>query len=62
VKDGRRIDCELRDHGEAGVEVQLWRDGEFYAGRRFDRHDQAKAHAEWTRQNLQQAGWLRSER
>src|SRR5712692_8673665 len=33
-KDGRQVTCELRDDGgEAGVEVQLTRDGEFYSGR-----------------------------
>ena len=37
VRNGRHVTCELRDHGEpAGAEVQLLRDGEFYAGRRFD--------------------------
>jgi hypothetical protein len=27
-KDGRQLDCELRDDGEAGVEVLMSRDGE----------------------------------
>jgi hypothetical protein len=34
-KDGRRLACELRDDGEAGVEVQMFRDGEFLFGRRW---------------------------
>jgi hypothetical protein len=34
-KDGRQLDCELRNHGEAVVEVQLYRDREFLSGRRF---------------------------
>src|ERR1700674_1561410 len=33
-KDGRRLACELRDDGAAGVEVQMSRDGEFLYGRR----------------------------
>ena len=35
------VACELRDDGEAGVEVQMSRDGEFLYGRRF--HTQALA-------------------
>jgi hypothetical protein len=34
-KDGRRLACELRDDGEAGVEVQVSRDGELLYGRRW---------------------------
>jgi hypothetical protein len=34
-KDGRQLACELRDDGEAGVEVQMFRDGEFLFGRRW---------------------------
>ena len=33
-KDGRQLACELRDDGEAGVEVQMSRDSEFLYGRR----------------------------
>jgi hypothetical protein len=33
-KDGRRLACEFRDDGDAGVEVQMSRDGEFLYGRR----------------------------
>ena len=33
-KNGRRLACELRDDGAAGVEVQMSRDGEFLFGRR----------------------------
>jgi hypothetical protein len=36
-KDGRLLACELRDDGEAGVEVQMSRDGEFLYGRQFER-------------------------
>jgi hypothetical protein len=56
-RDGRQITCELRSHGEYGWEAQLFRDGEFYAGRRFDLRAQAVAHAEQTRQDLDREGW-----
>ena len=56
-KDGRQITCELRSHGEYGWEAQLFRDGEFYAGRRFDLRSLAVAHAEQTRQDLGREGW-----
>jgi hypothetical protein len=56
-RDGRQITCELRSHGEYGWEAQLFRDGEFYAGRRFDPRAHAVAHAEQTRQDLEREGW-----
>jgi hypothetical protein len=34
-KDGRQYDCELRDHGVWGVEVQVYREREFLYGRRW---------------------------
>src|ERR1700680_1700861 len=34
-KDGRQLDCELRDHGAWGVEVQVYREREFPFGRRW---------------------------
>jgi hypothetical protein len=34
-KDGRQLDRELRDHGEWGVEVQVYREREFLYGRRW---------------------------
>ena len=34
-KDGRPLECELRDNGLAGVEVQVYRAGELLYGRRF---------------------------
>jgi hypothetical protein len=33
--DGRQLDCELRDHGAWGVEVQVYREREFLYGRRW---------------------------
>jgi hypothetical protein len=37
-KDGQQLDCELRDHGQWGVEVQIYRDLEFLYGRRWPTH------------------------
>ena len=34
-KDGRQPDCELRDHGAWGGEVQVYREREFLYGRRW---------------------------
>jgi hypothetical protein len=34
-KDGQQLDCDLRDHGEWGVEVQIYREPEFLYGRRW---------------------------
>jgi hypothetical protein len=34
-KNCRQLDCELRDHGGWGVEVQVSREGEFLYGRRW---------------------------
>lgn len=33
---GDRFRCELRDHGEFGIEAQFYRNGEFWISRRFD--------------------------
>jgi hypothetical protein len=33
-KEGRELEAELRDHGQWGVEVQIFKDGEFLNGRR----------------------------
>ena len=57
-KDGRTIACELRDGGEyAGVEAQLLRDGEFYAGRRFITRALAVQHATTVRRDLERNRW-----
>jgi hypothetical protein len=47
----------LLSHGEYGLEAQLLRDGEFYAGRRFDLRAQAIEHADQTRRDLEREGW-----
>jgi hypothetical protein len=57
-RNGRHVAFELRDHGEpAGAEVQLLKDGEFYAGRRFDTRALSLRHADHVRQNLERDGW-----
>jgi hypothetical protein len=57
-RNGRQVACELRDHGEpGGAEVQLLKDGEFYAGRRFDTRAQALQHADHLRESLERDGW-----
>jgi hypothetical protein len=50
-KDGQQLDCELRDHGEWGVEVEVHREREFLYSRRWatralalDEADERKAH------------------
>jgi hypothetical protein len=53
----RGIDAELRGHGEYGWELQLLHDREFYAGRRFDRRDQAIAHGGQIRRELRAQRW-----
>lgn len=35
VHEGTRIRCELRDHGQYGVEAQILHDGELMIGRTF---------------------------
>jgi hypothetical protein len=57
-RNSRQVTCQLCDHGEpAGAEVQLLKNGEFYAGRRFDTRDQALRHADHVRENLERDGW-----
>jgi hypothetical protein len=56
-KAGRQVDCRLLIHGEYGVEVQLLRNGEFYAGRRFLTRELAVSFAERERGILERKGW-----
>jgi hypothetical protein len=48
--------CELRYQGEYGVEMQIFRDGEFFAGRRFDTRALAVQWAELERQAWMKKG------
>ena len=45
--------CELRDHGQWGIEAQLFRAGEFVASARFDTRAQAVQWAEIERLDLE---------
>jgi hypothetical protein len=57
-RNGRKVACELRDHGEpAGAEVQLLKNGEFYAGRQFETRAMALQHADHLREGLERDGW-----
>ncbi len=51
------IRCELRTHGQWGIEAQLYRDNSFYAGRTFFTRAEAIAHAEESCRNLLADGW-----
>jgi hypothetical protein len=57
LKDGTRLDCELRGHGEYGWECQFLDNGEFHFGRRFDLRAQALQWADLERQELERDGW-----
>ena len=60
TKAPKHLDCELRDDGELGCEVQLLRDGEFDKGRRFATRARALAHATAMRALLEgEGGWTR---
>jgi hypothetical protein len=58
-KGGRQLACELRDDGQAGVEVQVYRDRELLYGRRWESRALALAKAdEWKAQYLREGGVL----
>jgi hypothetical protein len=54
---GQRISCELRYHGEYGVEYRLFRDNEFYQGRGFRTREPAAQAAAMVRRQLEDDGW-----
>ena len=57
-RNGRRVDCELRFHGESyGWECQCLHDGELAYGQRYVLHQAALEEAEAQRQRLITAGW-----
>ena len=56
-KGSKLAECELRYHGEYGVEAQFFRDGTFFSGRRFDTKTQALAWAKFEREALEKQGW-----
>jgi hypothetical protein len=50
-------ECELRYHGEYGVEAQFFHNGTFFSGRRFDTKAQALEWAELERETFQKEEW-----
>jgi hypothetical protein len=56
MRDHDRFACELRYHGEWGVEAQFLNNEELLIGRRFDLREQAVRWAEETRTALEK-GW-----
>ena len=58
-KNGRRLACELRDDGAAGVEVQVYRDRELLYGRRWANRSLAREEADERKaQYLREGGVL----
>ena len=59
VKSGRRLDCELRFHGESyGWECQCPADGELVYGQRFPLKAGALAEADAQRKRLVRDDWM----
>ena len=58
-KDGRQLDCELRDHGAWGVEMQIYRDVTFRYGHRWATRAEALVEADARKaQYLREGGVL----
>ena len=51
------LECELRYHGEYGVEAQFYLNGDLQIGRRFDLKVQAVRWAESEREARKRDGW-----
>lgn len=56
-KAGQLTEAQLRGHGEYGWELQLLRQGDLYARRRFDLRTQAVAFGEEIRRQMKAEGW-----
>jgi hypothetical protein len=56
-KDARRVDAQLRGHGEDGWEIQLLRDGGLYFGRRFHLREDAIAYGDELRRAFEKDGY-----
>jgi len=56
-RDELWITCELRYHGEYGVEYRLFQNDQFYKGRGFPTRDLAVQAAGVVRQQLEADGW-----
>jgi hypothetical protein len=56
-RDRQWILCELRYHGEYGVEYRLFQNDQFYKGRGFSTRELAVQAAEVIRRQLEEDGW-----
>ena len=57
-RNGRQIECELRDFGQRGVEVQFFSDRELFYGLRLATHALA---LDWAEAERRGWGWLTEE-
>jgi hypothetical protein len=57
TKGAKHLTCELRCHGEYGVEALVLRDGELYTGRRFTTRAEAMAEAQVMHAACVDHGW-----
>jgi hypothetical protein len=57
TKGTRRLTCELKFHGEYGVETLVLRDGELYVGRRFPTRELALDEASIMHAQCVEHGW-----
>ncbi|HZT76948.1 MAG TPA: hypothetical protein VFA27_09840 [Vicinamibacterales bacterium] len=60
TKNGRRLDAELRDHGEFWCEIQFLVDGDLVYGRLWPNRSVALVEAEVKRVELNARGWTPS--
>jgi hypothetical protein len=56
-KNGKRVDAELRSHGEVGCEIQFFVGGELAYGRMWPTREGALAEADAKRRELAAKGW-----
>ena len=52
------VDAELRDHGDAGVQIQFFVNGELAYGRRWPTRALALSEAAGKRAELERDGWM----
>jgi hypothetical protein len=57
-RGGDRIAAELLDHGDSGVELQLFRNGEFFYRRRHLTRGIAEVEARGCRRTYEADGWI----
>jgi len=57
-KDTEQLTCELHDCGQAfGVEIRIWRNGEFHSSSRFENRAHAERYATVLRGDFEREGW-----